>query len=205
MSLKPAIYTYIDPKIEENMTEADEHATLGHYLLGLMRYLFRDRNWFVSYNLQILQRTPSQQRDMDPDLAVFQEVSKPVATTNLTSWRIGEVNRPAPSWVFEIASASTWAKDISTKVVEYGLLGAQEYFTYDPNDPPCWGQHNQRLRGWRYNADGEAQALNADERGWFWCDTLQVWLTPAGKLLYLYDNAGQRYLTEAEEKLKLLN
>jgi Uma2 family endonuclease len=204
MSLKPAIYIYIDPKIEENMPEADEHATLGHYLLGLMRYQFRDRNWFVSYNLQILQRTPALQRDIDPDLAVFQEVSKPVATTNLTSWRMGEVNRPAPAWVFEIASASTWAKDIDTKIDEYRLLGAQEYFTYDPNDPPYWGHNNQRLRGWRYNANREAQLLSADERGWFWCESLQVWLEPAGKLLYLRDSSGQRLLTEAEEKAEAL-
>jgi Uma2 family endonuclease len=198
MSLKDEL-VYIDPKIEEDMPEADEHSTLARYLVGLMRWLYRERDWFVSDNLQISQRTETITQDIDPDIAVFKGVTKPVRGPNerLKSWRMGAPNRPAPAVVFEIASESTWPQDLDEKIIRYGRLGVREYFTYDPYVPPYWGTNNRRLRGWRY-VEGLAISLAANSNGWIWSEELEAFLVPNVKFLRLYDATGQHYLGRAE-------
>jgi Uma2 family endonuclease len=198
MSLKDEL-VYIDPKIEEDMPEADEHSTLARYLVGLMRWLYRERDWFVSDNLQITQRTETISQDIDPDIAVFKGVTKPIRGTNerLKSWRMGALNRPAPAIVFEIASESTWPQDLDEKIGRYGHLGVHEYFTYDPYVPPYWGINNQRLRGWRY-MEGQIIPLEANSNGWIWSEELEAFLVPNVKFLRLYTANGQRYLSRAE-------
>jgi Uma2 family endonuclease len=200
MSIKPEMYIYIDPKIEENMPESDEHSVLIEQLRPLLKWLYREQDWFITGNLLIIQTTANITRKTSPDIAIFKGVQRPVSETTLSSWRIGEVNRPAPSVVFEIASEATWQNDVGVKVEEYGLLGVHEYFTYDPNVPPLWGVNNQRLRGWRYTVSGVATALVADGRGWLWSEELSAWLEPDGRTLHLCNQAGQRLLTEAETK-----
>jgi Uma2 family endonuclease len=200
MSIKPEMYIYIDPKIEENMPESDDHSVLIEKLRPLLKWLYREQNWFITGNLLIIQNTASTTRKTSPDIAIFKGVQQPVSDTTITSWRIGEPNRPAPAVVFEVASEATWQNDVGDKVGEYGLLGVQEYFTYDPNMPPLWGVKNQRLRGWSYNPVGQAIILETDERGWLWSEQLQAWLEPDSKTLHLCNQAGQRLLTEAETK-----
>jgi Uma2 family endonuclease len=198
MSIKPEIYTYIDPRVEEEMPESDEHAVLIEQLRPLLKWLYREQDWFIAGNLLILQTTATAIRQSSPDIVIFKGVQKPVAETTLSSWKVGETNRPAPSVVIEVASEATWRHDLKEKVVEYGLLGVREYLTYDPNVPPLWGKQNRRLRGWRYDGVGAAQVLEVDERGWLWSEELQAWLEPDVRSLHLCSRGGERLLTENE-------
>jgi Uma2 family endonuclease len=198
MSIKPEIYIYIDPRVEEDMPESDEHAVLIEQLRPLLKWLYRERDWFIAGNLLILQTTATAIRQSSPDIVIFKGVQKPVAETTLSSWKVGEANRPAPALVIEVASEATWRHDLNEKVTEYGLLGVREYLTYDPNVPPLWGKQNRRLRGWRYDAVGTAQVVEVDGRGWLWSAELEAWLEPDGRSLHLCSRGGERLLTETE-------
>lgn len=190
--------SYYDPKLlEEDMPENDDHAKLIVYLVTLFSWLFRNENWYVINNLLVIKQSKNARLELVPDVAICKGVTKPVAKGRLESWRIGQANRSTPAVAFEIASKKTWKDDISTKIQRYGELGVQEYFTYDPNNPPYWGKES-RLRGWVY-VNHEPQELLPNDKGWFWSEELQSWLVPDGKILRLLDRAYNRRLSEAEE------
>jgi hypothetical protein len=51
-----------------------------------------------------------------------------------------------PPFVLEVASESTWKKDVRQKVTQYEAAGVQEYLVFDPTgaylrDPPLRGWH----------------------------------------------------------------
>ncbi|MCG8351554.1 MAG: Uma2 family endonuclease [Chloroflexales bacterium] len=58
----------------------------------------------------------------------------------MRSWRLYESERPPSQVVFEITSKDTWRDDLRAKLVQYAELGVQEYYAYDPNDPPYLAQ-----------------------------------------------------------------
>jgi hypothetical protein len=100
--------------------------------------------------------------------------------------------------VFEIASKETWNKDLQEKPAKYAQMGVQEYFAYDPNDPPIQ-RGSSRLSGWRLDPvihQMREMPLRAD--GSLWSIHLESLLLPDGPYLRLYDSHGQRRLTKAE-------
>jgi hypothetical protein len=80
----------------------------------------------------------------------------------------------------------------------------REYFAYDPNPQQVWRGpdrrrlEGQRLRGWRYGADGQPEQLALDERGWLWSAELDSWLAPDEALLRLVDRQGTVRPTQDE-------
>lgn len=194
-------HVYIDPETVEEMSEADEHTKLIQYLTTLLEWLYRDRDWYILSNIKIIRRDPAIRQDIAPDIAIVKNITLPITPPNipLSSWRIGQPNRPAPAVVFEVASKATWRNDINVKINEYRLLGVNEYFAYDPYTPALWAINGVHLRGWRY-IGGQAQELTLDARGWMRSEELDGWLVPDGKFLRLYNNQGHRYLSQGEEE-----
>ncbi len=186
---------------DEEMADSNLQFNLIHYLVALLRFVYRAEGWFISGNLKILPRSGPRYTfaNVAPDIAFFKGVVlSEDDQNNLTSWDMKQPNRPAPAVVFEICSEATWTTDVLPlmKPDFYRQLGVKEYFTFDPQG--FWTNETRRLRGWRYPATDGAVELVADEQGRLWSDEMESWLVPDGVNLWLFDHHDNRRLSEAE-------
>jgi Uma2 family endonuclease len=183
---------------EDLMGESTAQAKLIFYLLQVLNWLYRAENWFVTNDLNLYRVKKRFAYPIAPDIAVFKNVViTNWADRDLRSWRLYEPDRPPPQVVFEICSDTTWKDDIYTKPARYARLGVQEYYAYDPNDPPYVPQEKGRLRGW-HMLNGSAIEQSPDTQSRLWSPELDSYLIPDGAYLRLYDQAGSMRLTESE-------
>jgi Uma2 family endonuclease len=191
------------PSEEDLMGETAAHSDLIEYLTLVLRWLFRGYTCAIHKNLNFYQTPDPYEKPLAPDLAVI----KGVPYRRLRSWRIGK-HGPAPHVVFEALSAETWEKDLNEKPARYAQMDVQEYFAYDPHEPPLAQDTAQRLFGWRRDdASGLMYPLRAGHDERLWSAQLDSWLVPDGPYLLLYDVHGNLRLTEAQafaEKLRSL-
>jgi len=191
------------PTEEDLMGETAIHASLVQYLILVLKWLFRGQACAIYDNLNFYQTQNPHEYPLAPDIAVI----KGVDYQYVTSWKIGKTG-PAPQVILEIASKETWEKDINEKPIRYATIGAEEYFVYDPNDPPNWKDTHKRLIGWRLNkARREAIEIPPDPEGHLWSDHLDSFLVPDIMYLRLYDVNNQQRLTGEEalaQKLRSL-
>ncbi|HVB73583.1 MAG TPA: Uma2 family endonuclease [Ktedonobacteraceae bacterium] len=188
-------YYYDSHSTEEDlMGETSFHADLVTYLMEVLRWLYHGQVYALYENLNFYQTANPKEYPLAPDIAVIKGVSRPP----IRSWRVGK-SGPAPQVVFEIASEETWKKDLEEKPSRYARMGVQEYFAYDPHDPPLPRSANRRLFGWRLEQDSQTmQAMPVGAAGSLWSACLESWLVPDGATLRLYDRSGQMRLTYAE-------
>ena len=191
------------PTEEDLMGETSIHAALVRYLVGVLQWLFRKQRCAIHENLNFYQTSNPEERPVAPDIAVI----KGVPFRHLRSWRVGKTGS-APQVVFEIASGETWNKDLDEKPIKYALMGVEEYFAYDPNEPVLSRSAGRRLFGWQLDRSRQAmQAMPIGPSGELWSLHLDSFLMPDGEYLRLYDRNGGLRLTEAEaliEKLRSL-
>jgi Uma2 family endonuclease len=189
-----AYYYDSHPTEKDLMGEASVHAALVEYLVAVLRWLLREQVCAVYENLNFYQTPNPKEYPLAPDIAVI----KGYNFRHVRSWRVGKTG-PAPQVVFEIASEETWKKDLHEKPMQYALMGMEEYFAYDPNDPPAWRGTSQRLFGWQLEKGKRAmRAMPVDASGRLWSPSLDSFLVPEMEYLRLYDRNGQPRLTEAE-------
>lgn len=85
-------------------------------------------------------------------------------------WVVWEEEGRYPDVIVELMSPSTAKVDLGVKKDLYErTFRTADYFVYDPFDPSS-------LQGWHLNAAQRYQPLSPNERGWLWCETLQLWL-----------------------------
>jgi Uma2 family endonuclease len=189
-------YYYYDshPTEEDLMGETLPHAELVHYLMDILNWLFRDHLCAIYENFNFYQTRDKYEKPLAPDLAVIQGIThRPVR-----SWRVG-VHGPAPQVVFEIASEDTWKRDLEEKPDRYAMMGVQEYFAYDPNEPRIRQREPYRLFGWQLDKDtGLLQKMAPGPGGRLWSRHLDSLLVPDGSYLRLYDRNGNLRLTQGE-------
>jgi Uma2 family endonuclease len=189
-------YYYYDshPTEEDLMGETLPHAELVHYLMDILNWLFRDHLCAIYENFNFYQTRDKYEKPLAPDLAVIQGIThRPVR-----SWRVG-VHGPAPQVVFEIASEDTWKRDLEEKPDRYAVMGVQEYFAYDPNEPRIRQREPYRLFGWQLDKDtGLLQKMAPGPGGRLWSRHLDSLLVPDGPYLRLYDRHGNLRLTQGE-------
>lgn len=186
------------PTKEDLMGESAAQSTLIRYLLDVLSWLYAAEGWFVVSNLNIYRRRVRREYPLAPDVAVFKGVVVPdPAARTFRSWRLYEPDRPAPQVVFEVCSQTTWRSDLAEKPTGYAALGVQEYYAYDPNEPPYVPRRGGRLRGWQL-VDGVLIEQQPDTQGRLWSAELASFLVPDGLLLRLTDARGQRHMTEGE-------
>ncbi len=195
-----AVEYYYDSHLTEEdlMGEAAQHADLVHYLMEVLRYLFRGQVCALHENLNFYTTLHGKQKPYAPDLAVL----KGVPFQARRSWRVMQTGH-APEVVFEILSEETWANDLTKKPLIYARMGVKEYFTYDPNEPMVARGRSRRLFGWKLDHErGEMVALRPNQEGRVWSEELESWLGADGEYLRLYDRDGHLRLTEAEAEAK---
>ncbi|MBV9689984.1 MAG: Uma2 family endonuclease [Ktedonobacteraceae bacterium] len=194
MTDEGAYYYYdLHPTEEDLMGETEDHSTLIYYLRGVLTMLFADRRCRVYYHLNFYQTANRKEYPVAPDIAVIRGVE----VGHVRSWRVGKTG-PAPHVVVEIASQETWSKDLEEKPIKYAVMGVEEYFAYDPNEPVL-RRDGHRLFGWRLDrATRTMSALPLDPEGRLWSMHLESYLVPDGACLRLYDSTGQLRLTQDE-------
>src|SRR5260370_21394719 len=70
---------------------------------------------------------------------------------------------------------------------KYASRGVQEYFAYDPNEPPIRRGGAPRLMGWRLDTQRrEMVEMGANSEGWLWREQLESWLVTDESYLRLY-------------------
>jgi Uma2 family endonuclease len=186
------------PTEEDLMGETSWHASLIDYLKAVLTWLFRGQTCAIYDNLNFYQTTNTMEYPVAPDLAVI----KGVEFRHGKSWAVGRTG-PAPQVVFEILSEETWKKDLREKPDKYASMGVQEYFAYDPNEPPLRRNTSIRLRGWRLDARRkEMVEIIANEAGWLWSEHLESWLVPDQIYLRLYDREHKMRLTGEEAEAR---
>src|SRR5437868_5830278 len=79
------------------------------------------------------------------------------------------------------------------------MMGVQEYFAYDPNEPPIRSREPYRLFGWQLDEDsGLIQKMTPGPGGRLWSRHLDSLLVPDGPYLRLYDREGHLRRTKGE-------
>ena len=194
--LKRTVHYYYDahPTEEDLMGETWRHDTLIDYLKAVLRWLFRGQACVIYSNLNFYHTLNEMEYPVAPDLAVIKGVENP----DVRSWTVGETG-PGPLVVIEVLSEETWKKDLQEKPGKYALMGVQEYFVYDPNEPAIRRGKPPPLLGWRLDPEQrEMVSMVADPAGRLWSEQLESWLVPNGALLRLFDRTNRLRLAEAE-------
>ena len=192
------VYYYYDshPTEEDLMGESRPHASLIHYLVEVLTWLFREQACAIYENFNFFQTADEHEYPLAPDIAVIKGVTR----GPIRSWRVG-VHGPAPDVIFEIASEKTWERDLAEKPAAYSEMGVQEYYAYDPNEPSLYEsrREGQQLFGWRRDpSTGLLRRLSLQPEGTLWSPHLASFLVPDGAYLRLYDRSRLLRLTEAE-------
>lgn len=182
---------------EDQMGESGSQDWSVRDSVGVLEWQYLEEHWMVAVNRNHYHNAiDNSEKLIVPDIAFFKNIPIPLEEQPLiVSWDMRSGNRAAPPLVIEMSSASTYKGDIDLdkKPRLYGLIGVSEYFAYDPNRPRAWPRrYRTRLLGWRYNAAGQPQPIQANEQGWLWSEVLDSWLGPDELYLAFYDRAGNR-------------
>ncbi len=127
------------------------------------RDVFAGGNMFVYYS-----RNQAMNRDFrGPDFFVVLDVEE---KRDRLGWVVWEENGRYPDVIVELLSPTTAKVDKTIKKDLYErVFHTADYFVYDPFDPTS-------LAGWHLDASQRYQSLTPSDRGWLWCETLNLWL-----------------------------
>ena len=178
--------------------ESDWHRSAMNLLIEIVAYYLRDRqDYYVGGNM-FLYFNEEQVRTRDyrgPDFFLVWGRPRNPSRPYYAVWKEGG---KYPDVIIELASPSTIQNDLTEKKDIYArTFRTHEYYVYDPTEG--------KLVGWRW-VDGEYETIDANEKGWLWCDELGLWLGlwngefqgKDGKYLRFFDQAGQLSPTRAE-------
>ncbi len=169
---------------------------------------FAGGNMFVYYSLSQAEtimeelETPSQPKQAfrGPDMFIVLNVD---GRYRRQKWVVWLEEGRYPNVIFEFLSPKTRRVDLEEKKKLYEqTFGTREYFCFDYLNPEA----ENSLMGWRLDAHGRYQPIQADERGWLWSEMLELWVGRwSGTLLRdettwlrFYTPEGELVLTPAE-------
>jgi len=192
------------PKVELIETDGEPLETPWHFaaialLIDSVRYHLRDRtNYFVGGNM-FLYFSEEQARNLDyrgPDFFFVDEVD---GRRKRKWWAVWEEDGRYPDCIVELLSKTTAKMDRTVKKQLYErTFRTPDYFCYDPA--------TEKLEGWRIGRKGRYQAIRPNQRGWLWCEGLELWVGPwtgthmgvEGVYPRFYDRQEKLALTAAE-------
>ncbi len=128
------------------MAENDAQRNAIIYGIDALRLRFSRRpDVYVSGDLLIYYEEGNPRASVAPDVFVVFGVEDR-ERLNYKLWEEG----PAPAFVLEVASPSTWREDLDRKRSLYARLGVEEYYQFDPGGDLL----PARLLGWRWTPAG---------------------------------------------------
>ncbi len=184
----------IDDDTEESVSGSDYHlaAILALYEV-LSRYAQRAvKRWYVTAEVLVLVDIPERVDTWRAMPDVYVVLDTPDTFRNSLDTRTGA---SFPQFICEVASESTWGKDVTEKQRVYADVGALEYIVFDPTTALL----GQSLRAWRRQSDDAWEPWEPDEQGFLTSTALDgLRLRAEGTLLRVYDPAGERLPTGNE-------
>jgi len=185
----------IEDDTEESVAGSDYHlAAIFALYEVLLRYAQRAvKRWYVTAEVLVLADIPDRVRNpwrAMPDVYVVLDTADTFRTSLDT--RRGE---SFPQFLCEMASDSTWAKDVAEKQRVYADLGAREYLVFDPTTEFL----GQPLRAWRRSPNGAWEPWEPEGQGFLMSVALDgLRLRAEGTLLRVYDPLGALLPTARE-------
>ncbi len=185
----------IDDDTEESVSGSDYHLAAIFALYDvLLRYAQRTaKRWYVTAEVLVLVDVPDRVRNpwrAMPDVYVV--LDTPDTFRISLDTRTGE---SFPQFLCEVASDSTWDRDIVEKQRVYADLGALEYLVFDPTTEFL----GQPLRAWRRAPTGAWESWEPDGQGFLTSTALDgLRLRAEGTLLRVYDPLGALLPTARE-------
>ena len=184
----------IDDDTEESLSGSDYHLAailalyevLSRYALRATRYAQRAvKRWYVTAEVLVLADIPERVDTWRAMPDVYVVLDTPDTFRNSLDTGTGE---SFPQFICEIASESTWGKDVTEKQRVYADVGALEYIVFDPTTALL----GQSLRAWRRQSDDAWEPWELDEQGFLTSTALDgLRLRAEGTLLRVYDPAGE--------------
>lgn len=115
---------------EDDMGESTIHYDLISDFIKMLKLFFTGQpDVFIAANLNFYYDEDDHKKYYIPDIMIAFGVSnRPRKIYKLWEEKL------CPQVIFEVASESTWKKDISDKVEVYERLGAEEYYILDPEN-----------------------------------------------------------------------
>ncbi len=115
---------------EDDRGESTIHYDLISDFIKMLKLFFAGQmDVFIAANLNFYYDEDDSKKYYIPDIMVAFGISNHKRKT----YKLWE-EKLCPQVVFEVASESTWKKDISDKVEDYERLGVEEYYILDPEN-----------------------------------------------------------------------
>ncbi|MBE9003572.1 Uma2 family endonuclease [Fortiea sp. LEGE XX443] len=150
--------------------ESNRHRIAMNVLIRSLQQAWADRNDFYTGGNMFIYYSSTQARNNDfrgPDFFAVLNVD---GTTSRQGWVVWEENGRYPDVIVELMSPSTARVDkVTKKEIYQQIFRTPDYFVYDPFD-------RNSLQGWHLDANQNYQPLTSNERGWLWCQRLNLWL-----------------------------
>ena len=186
----------------EPMAEDDAQLTTMIYAISSLRVWFDHReDVYVGGDMLMYYRINDNETRVAPDVFAVLGVASRHQRRNWIVWREGK----APDFVMEVASGSTWRRDMREKRDIYAEMEVTEYWRFDPSGsrfaPPLIGE---RLEDGEYIEIPVATDGDGILQGHSIVLGLDLCVLPDGNLR-LYDPASSQWLrthNETEEALR---
>ena len=192
-----------DPGIEYPDTDGEPMAEDEEQLYAMIDAITTLGEWYagredvhVGGDLLFYYRMNDNETRVAPDVFVAFDSDKDKRKSWIV-WREGRT----PDFVMEMASGSTWRRDMREKRDIYALLEVTEYWRYDPSGsyfaPPLVGE---RLENGRYTQMPVATDDDGILRGHSAVLSLDLCVLPGGDLRLYHPESGQWLRTLSEER-----
>lgn len=150
--------------------ETNRHRIAMNVLIDSANNALRDRTDFFAGGNMFVYYSRNQQMNRDfrgPDFFVALDVD---GSRDRKGWVVWEEAGRYPDVIVELLSPSTTKVDTGIKKDLYErTFRTANYFVYDPFNA-------NSLQGWQLDANQCYQPISPNDRGWLWCNSLQLWL-----------------------------
>lgn len=150
--------------------ESNRHRIAMNTLIEAVHQAYQGRNdYFPGGNMFVYYSSKQvQNRDFrGPDFFVTLNVD---GEKERQGWVVWEEEGRYPDVIVELMSPSTARQDVNEKKEIYqNIFRTRDYFVYDPFK-------ENSLQGWHLDQKLTYEAIAPNERGWLWCESLQLWL-----------------------------
>lgn len=182
--------------------ETNHHRIAMNILIdSVEHFLMKQRNDFYVGGNMFIYYSATQARNRDfrgPDFFLVLDTNSDVLRK---AWVVWNENGRYPDVVIELMSPSTAQADKNEKKDIYEkIFKTREYYVFDPFD-------RTSFQGWRLNNKMKYEEITPNEKGWLFCESVNLWLgTWEGVIkretnhwLRFFDRNGNLVLLPSEE------